>query len=30
VGGNAPNGVPKDQEPVFVLKAVTRIVGFDA
>lgn len=30
VGGNAPNGVPKDQGPVFVLKPVTRIVGFDA
>ena len=30
VGGNAPNGVPKDQGPVFVLKPVTKIVGFDA
>lgn len=30
MGGNAPNGVPKDQGTVFVLKPVTRIVGFDA
>lgn len=30
IDGNAPNGVPKDQGPVFVLKPVTRIAGFDA
>jgi len=30
MGVSAPHSVPKDQGPVFVLKPVTRIVGFDA
>lgn len=28
-GGNATNGVPRDQGPVLTLKPVKRIVGFD-